>query len=76
MAGDAKEQMLRVEQREFDEELILDRLIEEISFAHGVVAARVLGRDGTIFASMDAQERDATGVSLASEKTGPDRCNR
>ncbi len=72
LAGAAKEPLLRVEQGEFNEELILDRLIEEISFAHGVVAARVLGRDGTILASMDTEERDSTGVALASERTGPD----
>jgi class 3 adenylate cyclase len=72
LAGAAKDPLLRVAQGEFDDELTLDRLIEEVSLAQGVVAARVLGRDGTIRASMDPHERDTMGAPIAvEEEAGP-----
>ena len=45
LAGAAKDPLLEVEQGKFDDELTLDRLIEEVGMSGGVVGARLLGRD-------------------------------
>jgi class 3 adenylate cyclase len=54
LAGAAKDPLLSVDQGEFDDELTLDRLVEEVGTADGVVAARLLGREGRVLASLDA----------------------
>jgi class 3 adenylate cyclase len=49
-----------VAQGDFDRELSLDTLIREVGAAEGVVAVRLLGRDGTVVASLDPAERGQT----------------
>ena len=68
LAGAAKEALLLLdeERRGFDSELTLLRLIEEVGEGNGVVAVRLLGRQGTIVASLDAGEREREGLPLAS----------
>ena len=58
LAGAAKEPLLNVERGDFDSELTIERLIQEISESNGVVAVRLLGREGTVVASLDAAERN------------------
>lgn len=60
LAGAAKAPILEVAQGDFDRELSLDTLIREVGAAEGVVAVRLLGRDGTVVASLDAEERGKT----------------
>jgi class 3 adenylate cyclase len=64
LAGAAKEPLLDVEQGAFDDELTLDRLVEEIGTSHGVVGARLLGRGGKVLASLHADERGKPGATL------------
>jgi class 3 adenylate cyclase len=64
LAGAAKEPLLDAEQGELADELTLDRLVEEVGMSGGVVAARLLGRDGTIAASLDPDERGVPGDQL------------
>jgi len=72
LAGAAKEPLLDVAQGAFDDELTLDRLVEEVGVSDGVVAARLLGRDGAILASLDADERGGPGPRLASAAPAQD----
>jgi adenylate cyclase len=65
LAGAAKEPLLDAEQGEIADELTLDRLVEEVGMSGGVVAARLLGREGKIVASLDPDERGAPGDQLA-----------
>jgi class 3 adenylate cyclase len=64
LAGAAKEPLLALEQGQFDDELTLDRLIDELGMSGGVVGARLLSREGTILASADPRERGRTGLRL------------
>jgi class 3 adenylate cyclase len=52
LAGAAKEPLLAIRQEGFDDELTLDRLVEEAGAGHGVVGARLLGRDGVPLATL------------------------
>jgi adenylate cyclase len=61
LAGAAKDPLLAVEQGDFGGELDLERLVEEIGMSQGVVAARLLDRDGRVAASLATSERDAPG---------------
>jgi class 3 adenylate cyclase len=63
LAGAAKEPLLAVEQGDFDGELTLERLIQEVGESTGVVAVRLLGREGAGVASLDAAERGVRGLS-------------
>ena len=65
LAGAAEEPLLDVVQGgEFDDELTLERLVEEAGLGQGVVAARLLGRGGEVLASLDASERGGAGRPL------------
>ena len=68
LAGASKEALLQVDQGDFDGELTLDRLIEEVGVGEGVVAVRVLGRDGVVLASLDPEEHD----TQVPTRTGPE----
>jgi class 3 adenylate cyclase len=57
LAGAAKGTILEVDQGNFERELSLEQLIREVGAAEGVVAVRLLGRDGGVIASLDASER-------------------
>jgi class 3 adenylate cyclase len=57
LAGAAKDPMLDMDTGAFDVELMLDRLVEEARVSNGVVAARLLDREGTVVASMDPNEQ-------------------
>jgi class 3 adenylate cyclase len=70
LAGAAKEPLLDVEQGGFGGELTLERLIEEVGEGNGVVAVRLLGRQGKIVASLDEGERESEGLRLASGADG------
>ena len=65
LAGAAEEPLLDAVQGEFDVELTLDRLVEEAGIGKGVVAARLLGRDGRVLASLEPAERGQEGQALA-----------
>jgi class 3 adenylate cyclase len=65
LAGAAKEALLAVEQGEFDGELTLERMIQEVGVSEGVVAVRLLQRDGRIAASLEPDERERQGHLLA-----------
>jgi class 3 adenylate cyclase len=58
LAGAAEEPLLGAEQGSFDDELVLERLIQEASAGDGVVGVRLLGRDGSVVAAF-AQPPDA-----------------
>ncbi len=70
LAGAAKEPLLDAKQGQLADELTLDRLVEEVGMSGGVVAARLLGREGTIMASLDPDERGAPGDQLAANPSG------
>ncbi len=53
LAGAAEEPLLGAEQGSFDDELVLERLIQEASAGDGVVGVRLLGRDGAIVAAFE-----------------------
>ena len=65
LAGAAKAPILEVGQGDFDRELSLETLIREVGAAEGVVAVRLIGRDGKVAASLDASERGQTREPLA-----------
>ncbi len=70
LAGAAKEHLLAVAQGEFDEELSLERLIQEVGESAGVTGVRILDPDGAIVASLDPDERGARGTGLAGHPSG------
>jgi adenylate cyclase len=78
LAGAAKEPLLAVEQGDFDGELTLERLIQEVGEGNGVVAVRLLGREGAVVASLDAGERSGDGrrYDLAGDEAGEQRVLR
>jgi adenylate cyclase len=59
LAGAAKEPLLSVEQGDFGHELTLEQLVEDVGTGEGVVAARLLDREGRVAASLEPTERDA-----------------
>jgi len=71
LAGAAKEPLLEAGEGEFDLELSLDRLIQEVGESEGVVAVRLLDRDGRVLASRDPEERGLQGESLAGHPQTP-----
>ncbi len=76
LAGAAKEPLLGVEQGNFHDELTLDRLIEELRGNGGVVAVRLLDREGKIAASLDGAERGRAGLRLSSSSDVDSRPER
>lgn len=63
LAGAAKEPLLAIGQGGFDDELTLDRLVEEAAAGHGVVGASILGLDGEALATLGSGE-ETSPVSL------------
>ncbi len=59
LAGAAKEPMLSVEHGDFAPELTLEQLVEDVGTGEGVVAVRLLDREGRVAASLATDERDA-----------------
>ena len=72
LAGAAKEPLLSIEQGDFDPELTLERLIEDVGAGEGVVAARLLDREGRIAASLQPSERDSVVPLRAAPSDGSD----
>ncbi len=70
LAGAAKDPLLSLEQGDFEGELTLERLINEVGVGEGVVAARLLDRNGVVAASMDPAERGQSGRSFAAAPGG------
>jgi len=74
LAGAAKEPLLSVEQGDFGHELTLEQLVEDVGTGEGVVAARLLNREGRIAASLDPAERGeilAPGTRADAEDGSP-----
>jgi class 3 adenylate cyclase/uncharacterized membrane protein affecting hemolysin expression len=65
LAGAAKEPLLAAGSGDFDPELSLDKLIQEVGAQDGVVHVRLLDRDARILASRDPAARGQRGESLA-----------
>lgn len=65
LAGAAKEPLLDVDRGDFDPELSLEKLIQEVGDSEGVVAVRLLDRDGRVVASLDPAERGQPAEPLA-----------
>lgn len=59
LAGAAKAPLLSIEQGDFEPELTLEQLIEDVGAGEGVVAARLLDREGRVAASLEPTERDS-----------------
>jgi class 3 adenylate cyclase len=57
LARAAKEPLLSVEHGDFGPELTLEQLTEDIGAGEGVVAARLLNREGVVAASLEPSER-------------------
>jgi hypothetical protein len=76
LAGAAKDFLLAVEQGDFGGEVNLERLLEEVGVSEGVVAARLLNREGRITASLATSERNNPGElrTGASEEGDGDTC--
>jgi class 3 adenylate cyclase len=72
LAGAAKEPLLDAGSGDFDPELSLDKLIQEVSAQEGVVRVRLLDRDGRVLASRDPSARGLQGESLAGHPQAPD----
>jgi adenylate cyclase len=71
LAGAAKEPLLEVGQGNFDPELSLERLIREVGDSEGVVAVRLLDRDGRVVASLASEERNGAEAALAGHPDAP-----
>ncbi len=65
LAGAAKEAVLDVDQGDFEGELTLERLIEQTSQEEGVVAVRLVTRNGIVAASLDSAERGTERAQFA-----------
>jgi class 3 adenylate cyclase len=61
LAGAAKESLLGAEQRDFDGELVLERIVAEAGAGEGVVAVRVLDRTGRVVSSLVPEEQGQPG---------------
>jgi class 3 adenylate cyclase len=68
LAGAAKGPLLELGDGDFEGELSLERLIRESGETEGVVAVRILRRDGTVVAALDPEERGRP----APPRTGPE----
>ncbi len=64
LAGAAADALLAAERGAFDEELTLDLLVQKVGAGKGVVAARLLNREGRVTASVVKGERGEPGVPL------------
>jgi class 3 adenylate cyclase len=64
LAGTASDALLGAEKGDFDEELTLDLLVRKVGAGKGVVATRLLDRDGRVVASIVKGERGNAGVPL------------
>jgi len=62
LASAAKNPLLAVEQGDIGGQLDLERLVEEFGVSEGVIAARLLNREGRIAASLATSERDDSGL--------------
>jgi len=71
LAGAAKEPLLDVDRGDFDPELSLEKLIQEVGDSEGVVAVRLLDRDGRVVASLDPAERGRPAEPLAGHPDEP-----
>jgi class 3 adenylate cyclase len=71
LAGAAKEPLLGAGSGDFDPELSLDRLIQQVGESPGVIAVRLLDRDGRVLASRTPGERGLPGESLAGHPDAP-----
>ncbi len=71
LAGAAKEPLLGAGGGDFDPELSLDKLIQQAGASPGVVAVRLLDREGRVLASRTAGERGLPGESLAGHPDAP-----
>ena len=79
LAGAAKEPLLSVEQGDFGHELTLEQLVEDVGTGEGVVAVRLLDREGRVAASLDPTERDtilAPQAGAATAEEGSLRISR
>ena len=65
LAGAAKEPLLEAGSGDFDPELSLDKLIQEVGDQDGVVQVRLLDREARILASRDPTLRGQSAESLA-----------
>jgi class 3 adenylate cyclase len=72
LAGAAKEPLLLEAGRAFSPELSLDKLIQEVADREGVVAVRLLDRDGRVLASSDPGLRGQQRESLAGHPQAAD----
>jgi len=59
LASAAKEPLLSIEDGDFGPELTLEQLTEDVGTAEGVVAVRLLDREGRVAASLEPSERDS-----------------
>ncbi len=71
LAGAAKEPLLEAG-RAFSPELSLDKLIQDVGDREGVVAVRLLDRDGRVLASTDPGQRGQRRESLAGHPQAAD----
>jgi len=76
LAGAAKEPLLSAEQGDFGHELTLEQLVEDVGTGEGVVAVRLLDREGRIAASLDPSERGAIFVPRAGAEDDPLQVSR
>ncbi|MFQ5417383.1 MAG: adenylate/guanylate cyclase domain-containing protein [Myxococcota bacterium] len=76
LAGAAKGPLLFVEQGDFGGELDLERLIEEVRMTEGVVAARLLDREGRVVTALDSEERGQPGQPRTQDGPSPDAQTR
>jgi adenylate cyclase len=72
LAGAAKEPLLEAGRGSFSPELSLDKLIQDVGSREGVVAVRLLDRDGRVLASGDPGQRGQRRESLAGHPKSPD----
>ncbi len=72
LAGAAKEPLLDAGRGDFDPELSLDKLIQELGTREGVVAVRLLDRDGRVLASRDPGLRGQLYESLSGHPEASD----
>jgi class 3 adenylate cyclase len=75
LAGAAKEPLLSIEDGNFGPELTLEQLIEDVGAGEGVVAARLLDREGRVAASLEPIERDSI-VRLRASPDSPEGAAR
>jgi adenylate cyclase len=72
LAGAAKEPLLEAARGAFSPELSLDKLIQDVGSREGVVAVRLLDRDGRVLASSDPGLRGERREALAGHPKSAD----